>query len=340
MVNWLHITGVSNREFRQSSLLDSSSLRLQNTEALRILVYFAFYATIAYYENDAQLYLPARHEDYHRRENYLFRSFNILNSVFEPFFFLYYDHLSQHLILSIRGTESLTDTITDAVGSEYSGEECIGYVENEDGEVVPFKAHEGFCRAAKGVIEKVLKFLFEEKSRFPEEGVEMMITGHSYGAGTASLVAYSLKQELDRGNLPRISSVRAILFATPPSFSANYIRYTCGYITSVVLGWDIVPTASTENVYRMLCPQAPNPYSGLYIPGNVMWLTYDDITEKVEGMYLIPNNSERLTNITIHHNMGRDHGTTAIYAYLVALITTLEKDGMGEEMEVKRKSKK
>jgi len=104
------------------------------------------------------------------------------SSVYCPAFYISVDHDKQAIILSIRGTLSLQDVITDMV--------C-------DPEPIPgypgFQAHKGMVMSAKNILK-----IIEEKDLltiafqlYPD--FSLVVLGHSLGAGTATLLSFILR---------------------------------------------------------------------------------------------------------------------------------------------------
>jgi len=90
--------------------------------------------------------------------------------------------------------------------------------------------------------ESPLKFLAPVLGESVLSSFEVVVTGHSVGAGTASLLAVLLKEELG------ISKVRAYGFATPPVMDKISSLASKSYVTSVVNNADVVPRASVRNL--------------------------------------------------------------------------------------------
>lgn len=77
------------------------------------------------------------------------------------------------------------------------------------------------------------------------KGWRLVITGHSLGAGCASLLALALKQ--------RSPSLRAWCFSPPGCMvNAPVLAYTRSFVTSVVAGKDCVPRSGTLALNRLV----------------------------------------------------------------------------------------
>lgn len=312
----------------QQDLTPSPIRKDLNGEALRMLAYWCYWAYIAYYNEDSQLYTSFQpRED----SEYNFRYFNSLNTSFAPFFFVYVDPLSNHIIVSIRGTSSITDAITDIVGTPNNASECIG--QTVEGEVY---VHTGFCRAAKNVIGQLIPYLQEITSGMRRK-MDMIITGHSYGAGTGAIVSYIIK-EIEYVNIPMINFCGGVFFATPPVFGAEYIDKTCSYIQTTFVGMDIVPTLSNNVVYKLMCDDVKDTITrDLYVPGNILWINYDGKTEEILGASFIKPDCDRLMNISLTRRMDVDHSMDTILSHIYALAHLTDKYQKSVDTEKRRK---
>ena len=97
-----------------------------------------------------------------------------------PAFFLVRENLRKKIILTIRGTLSTRDVLTDLCCTA----EDFYSSDNESKEVA--KAHNGMFKAAKKVSEQVLPIIMSQLHQNP--GYELIIVGHSLGAGTAAVL--------------------------------------------------------------------------------------------------------------------------------------------------------
>lgn len=155
--------------------------------------------------------------------------------VFRPTHFVAFDPGRNWLVLAVRGTLRPDDLLTDA---------CAAPCPFESG-----FAHEGVSRAAQYVVNQAAGVLAAAVAQRP--GCEIVLTGHSMGAATATLAA-SLLRSLGLRRQPgasvsaAFSRARCIAFAPLPVLSEalasshDQQRYTL----SVVCGADFAPRLS------------------------------------------------------------------------------------------------
>ncbi|CAH1799397.1 unnamed protein product [Owenia fusiformis] len=146
-------------------------------------------------------------------------------------FFVAVDHEEQKVVICIRGTLSLQDVLTDL---------------KADAEPLPLDplredwlGHKGMVQAAVYIKQKLKEemILSQAFGRDLDRGTQqydLVLVGHSLGAGTAAILAILLQQE--HPNLHCYSY-------SPPGglLSANTVEETKSFITSVVVAKDVIP---------------------------------------------------------------------------------------------------
>eukprot|EP00931_Biecheleriopsis_adriatica_P086796 TRINITY_DN61381_c0_g1_i1.p1 TRINITY_DN61381_c0_g1~~TRINITY_DN61381_c0_g1_i1.p1 ORF type:complete len:561 (+),score=112.73 TRINITY_DN61381_c0_g1_i1:205-1683(+) len=161
-----------------------------------------------------------------------------------PAHFLCFDANSKHAILSVRGTKTPRDALTDLNAnvqeiSLSSGSQMF--------------AHKGFLASAQSVLERVSPVLTELLGPL---GYSLTLTGHSLGASTASLLTVLLSAEKEKWKAP-MKSLRCVAFAPCPCMDSETAQrcITGGpslpLITSYVCNFDLVPRVSTQNIQRL-----------------------------------------------------------------------------------------
>eukprot|EP00535_Pseudo-nitzschia_heimii_P007734 CAMPEP_0197189550 /NCGR_PEP_ID=MMETSP1423-20130617/19959_1 /TAXON_ID=476441 /ORGANISM="Pseudo-nitzschia heimii, Strain UNC1101" /LENGTH=1052 /DNA_ID=CAMNT_0042641691 /DNA_START=139 /DNA_END=3297 /DNA_ORIENTATION=- len=147
------------------------------------------------------------------------------------------DHEHSHVVLSIRGSLSLEDIVTDALILP----KTLEGIGNQYG----FDGRDQFCHA--GVVacfENVMKDLDRHRllerllgQQFP--GYSLRIVGHSLGAGVVSLLGYALR--------PKYPSLKVYAYSPPGGTMTWDMATGCkDFLTSFVLDNDIVPRLSVS----------------------------------------------------------------------------------------------
>ncbi|XP_026171718.1 sn1-specific diacylglycerol lipase beta [Mastacembelus armatus] len=163
--------------------------------------------------------------------DFIYVSFH--NQIYEIPFFVALDHKREAVLVAVRGTLSLRDVLTDLSA------ECENLpIEGVSGACY---AHKGMCQAASYIYKKLVNdgILNQAFSIAPE--YKLVITGHSLGAGTASLLAILL-----RNSFP---TLQCYSFSPPGGLLSKALAdYSKDFVVSVVLGKDLVPRLSIPNM--------------------------------------------------------------------------------------------
>jgi len=158
----------------------------------------------------------------------------------QPSFYLCVDHEKRKIVVSIRGSSSIADALTDvnAQAKKYSAHGIDGYV------------HEGLLAAARNVFDRITAPLLKVCNE--HSNYQALITGHSLGAGVAALLGLMYAQH---PVLCKQNQLKVFAFASPCIVSHEFTStQLCeSYITSVALSTDIVTRLSIESVKQSNC---------------------------------------------------------------------------------------
>ncbi|KAH9643340.1 hypothetical protein HF086_008827 [Spodoptera exigua] len=165
-------------------------------------------------------------------DDIIFASFN--NRVFELPFCVIADHERESIVVAVRGSISLRDIFTDfTAGSERF--EADGLPEDT-------AAHKGMSMGAAKMLKRLLPVLDRAFAQYPQ--YDLVLTGHSLGAGVAVLVALKLR--------PRYPHLKVFAFSTPAGLiSREAARFTESFVMTVGVGDDLVMRLSVHSIENL-----------------------------------------------------------------------------------------
>ena len=199
--------------------------------------------------------------------------------IHDPAHYMVLDHKTKSIIISIRGSLSLTDIITD-INGHYT--KFMGGL-----------THHGILKAAKKKIEILLPFIKEEMGK--HQDYQLILTGHSLGAGAAVLMAIILYEKM---KIP----LECYAFAPPPLLLSD--KTDKSYIKIFVNRDDVVPRLSLGSIedfkLRIINNDKPEymRIPKLYLPGTVYYINNNKIAITTQDSF---------KEIIVSANMFLDH---------------------------------
>ncbi|KAG5116556.1 hypothetical protein JHK84_042669 [Glycine max] len=157
----------------------------------------------------------------------------------KPAFTIIRDTQSKCLLLLIRGTHSIKDTLTAATGAVVPFHHSVlndGGISN----LVLGYAHCGMVAAARWIAKLCTPTLLKALGECPDFKVK--IVGHSLGGGTAALLTYILREQNE------FSSSTCVTFAPAACMTWELAESGKHFITTIINGSDLVPTFSTSSI--------------------------------------------------------------------------------------------
>ena len=152
--------------------------------------------------------------------------------------FIVSDKATKRIIVAIKGTSTFSDVLTDLVGTTVLHGNT--------------RYHEGMYTAAQMMLDDLQPLLQEF---FLPAGYNVVITGHSLGAGVACLLGALLKDSIPELVHNKKKRLSVFAYATPACMSYDACLRCKDYMTSVVNNTDCVPrlsVCSMRILHRML----------------------------------------------------------------------------------------
>ncbi|XP_068658806.1 uncharacterized protein [Aristolochia californica] len=157
----------------------------------------------------------------------------------KPAFTIIRDQNMKCILLLIRGTHSIKDTLTAATGAVVPFHHLLldeGGVSN----LVLGYAHCGMVAAARWIAKLTIPCLLKAVDEYPD--YQIKIVGHSLGGGTAAILTYILRER------EQFSSSTCVAFAPAACMTWDLAESGKHFITTIINGSDLVPTFSATSV--------------------------------------------------------------------------------------------
>ena len=170
-------------------------------------------------------------------DDFVYMSFKNLALV-SPFM-VTVDHRFKSIVISIRGSGSIPDLITD-LSAQPKVMADVFATENLSKE---FKAHGGMAQSALYIYRKLTEENILHKAFTRCDNYKIVVTGHSLGAGIATVLGFFLRTKYPQ----------TFVFAYgPPGGLINFAAWkeSKKFICSVVVGHDVVARLSLRSIYQ------------------------------------------------------------------------------------------
>ncbi|PBC25090.1 diacylglycerol lipase-beta [Apis cerana] len=167
-------------------------------------------------------------------DDILFASFK--NNLCEIPFFVIVDEKTNKIVIILRGSLSLRDVITD-ITADSAIFECEGVPPGA-------QAHRGMIQGAKLILRQLDNHKVLERAFNMYPHYDLLITGHSLGAGIGTLLGFLLRQ--------RYPSLKVYAFATPAGLvSRELARISEEFIFTIGIGDDFVMRLSVDSIENL-----------------------------------------------------------------------------------------
>jgi len=248
----------------------------------------------------------------HRHENIeIVHASDYFAKLGSPKHFIVVNHTKKHIVLSVRGTASLHDIMTDLACS------C-------DELLVMGKSlmiHSGVLQGARAVQEESSESFHECIDKHPS--YEIIVTGHSLGGAVAAVICLLLLAETTH-------PVKCFTYGAPPFCSLSPVEQQEQFpeifsnIITLVNTWDVIPRLSLWGANRMMHKLErldALSRSGVLsrwsrfkaIVGGLRWLSDSQLKAVLEAVDIEHENGSHCTRLyqfgQVVHMVGQGHNT-------------------------------
>ncbi|XP_020584054.1 uncharacterized protein LOC110027105 isoform X2 [Phalaenopsis equestris] len=159
--------------------------------------------------------------------------------ILKPAFTILTDRDTKSILLLIRGTHSIRDTLTAATGAIVPFHHTLVHKGGVSDLVLGY-AHCGMVAAARWIAKIANPCLTKALHDYPD--YQLRVVGHSLGGGTAALLTYILREHQE------FATASCVSFAPAACMSWDLAESGTHFVTSVINGADLVPTFSAASV--------------------------------------------------------------------------------------------
>ncbi|XP_020241924.1 uncharacterized protein LOC109820223 [Asparagus officinalis] len=159
--------------------------------------------------------------------------------ILKPAFTILVDKSTKCILLLIRGTHSIRDTLTAATGAVVPFHHTVVH-EGGVSDLILGYAHCGMVAAARWIAKLATPCLVKALHDYPD--YKLKIVGHSLGGGTAAILTYVLREHQE------FATTTCVTFAPGACMTWELAESGVPFVTSVINGADLVPTFSAASV--------------------------------------------------------------------------------------------
>lgn len=159
--------------------------------------------------------------------------------ILKPAFTILTDKDTKCILLLIRGTHSIRDTLTAVTGAVVPFHHTVTY-DGGVSDLVLGYAHCGMVAAARWIANLATPCLMKALHEYPD--YKLKIVGHSLGGGTAALLTYILREQQE------FATATCVTFAPAACMTWELAESGMDFITSIINEADLVPTFSAASV--------------------------------------------------------------------------------------------